>query len=240
MGEVTGMTASAMEAIAVASIVSGLVNGAGHLILTDHGGGTHDAGDVIGPQGPTGATGPQGAAGVGPVGTIVMHAATVAPSGWLICNGSAVSRTTYSALFASIGTKYGAGDGTTTFNVPDLRARFPRMDTFYFTNIGVLGGSDTHVHTVADHDHQVDGGSSPAVARITMNATAAPNIFMDRVSGVTSWPPTLNGDVSGGTGSSSNQTGGARVVGRTATGAVVTQAANNDPPYINLAFIIKT
>lgn len=45
------------------------------------------------------------------------------PSGWLICGGQAVSRTTYAALFAVIGTTYGAGNGTTTFNVPDLRSR---------------------------------------------------------------------------------------------------------------------
>src|SRR6185503_20590605 len=46
-----------------------------------------------------------------------------APSGWLNCDGSAVSRTTYANLFAAIGTTFGAGDGSTTFNVPDLRGR---------------------------------------------------------------------------------------------------------------------
>lgn len=50
---------------------------------------------------------------------------TTAPSGWLLCNGNAVSRTTYSTLFASISTTYGAGDGTTTFNLPDMRSRMP-------------------------------------------------------------------------------------------------------------------
>jgi microcystin-dependent protein len=47
------------------------------------------------------------------------------PEGWLVCDGAAVSRTTYSDLFAAIGTIYGAGDGATTFNLPDLRGRVP-------------------------------------------------------------------------------------------------------------------
>ena len=50
---------------------------------------------------------------------------TTAPSGWLLCNGNAVSRTTYSTLFASVSTTYGVGDGTTTFNLPDMRSRMP-------------------------------------------------------------------------------------------------------------------
>lgn len=52
-------------------------------------------------------------------------AASTPPVGWLPCDGSAVSRTTYASLFAAIGTTYGAGDGSTTFNVPDMRSRSP-------------------------------------------------------------------------------------------------------------------
>ena len=59
-----------------------------------------------------------------PVGTVIAFAANSAPSGYLLCNGSAVSRTTYAALFAKIGTTYGAGDGSTTFNLPNLTDRF--------------------------------------------------------------------------------------------------------------------
>ncbi len=58
-----------------------------------------------------------------PTGSILAYAGTNAPSGYLLCDGSAVSRTTYSVLFTLIGTTYGAGDGSTTFNVPDLRGR---------------------------------------------------------------------------------------------------------------------
>lgn len=65
------------------------------------------------------------AAAIAP-GVTVPYAGSSAPSGWLLCNGQAVSRTTYSALFAIIATTYGTGDGSTTFNVPDLRGEFLR------------------------------------------------------------------------------------------------------------------
>lgn len=58
-----------------------------------------------------------------PVGALMPFAGASAPAGWLLCGGQAVSRTTYSALFAVVGTTYGVGDGSTTFNVPDLRGR---------------------------------------------------------------------------------------------------------------------
>src|SRR5690606_13639822 len=58
-----------------------------------------------------------------PTGAVVPFAGSTAPSGWLLCDGSAVSRTTYSDLFSAISTTYGAGDESTTFNVPDLRGR---------------------------------------------------------------------------------------------------------------------
>ena len=58
-----------------------------------------------------------------PTGSIIPFAGKTAPEGWLFCQGQAVSRTTYAQLFAVIGTTYGSGDGSTTFNVPDLRGR---------------------------------------------------------------------------------------------------------------------
>ena len=61
-----------------------------------------------------------------PTGSVHLMASTTAPSGYLKCNGAAVSRTTYADLFAEIGTAFGAGDGSTTFNVPDLRGEFVR------------------------------------------------------------------------------------------------------------------
>ena len=61
-----------------------------------------------------------------PTGSVHLMASTTAPSGYLKCNGAAVSRTTYADLFAEIGTAFGAGDGSSTFNVPDLRGEFVR------------------------------------------------------------------------------------------------------------------
>lgn len=65
-------------------------------------------------------------AGIGlpPVGSVIAFAGNSSPAGWLLCDGSAVSRETYADLFAVIGTTYGAGDGSNTFNVPDLADRF--------------------------------------------------------------------------------------------------------------------
>ena len=61
-----------------------------------------------------------------PPGTVVAYAGTIAPAGWLLCDGRAVTRTEYSALFVAIGTAHGNGDGGTTFNLPDYRGRFLR------------------------------------------------------------------------------------------------------------------
>jgi microcystin-dependent protein len=61
-----------------------------------------------------------------PVGSVIMYADDVVPTGWLECNAAAVSRTTYAALFAVIGTTFGVGDGSTTFNLPEMRGEFAR------------------------------------------------------------------------------------------------------------------
>lgn len=63
---------------------------------------------------------------VNPVGTVIFYAKSTVPTGYLKANGAAVSRTAYAALFAVLGTVFGAGDGATTFNVPDLRGEFVR------------------------------------------------------------------------------------------------------------------
>lgn len=70
-----------------------------------------------------------------PIGTILDYAGVTAPSGFLLCDGNAVSRSVYSGLFAVIGTTFGAGDGSTTFNLPDLRGRIG-------VGLDNLGGSD--------------------------------------------------------------------------------------------------
>lgn len=74
-----------------------------------------------------------------PAGIMMPFAGTAAPSGWLLCYGQAVSRTTYATLFAAISTQFGIGDGSTTFNVPDMRGRVPAgKDDMGGTAAGVL------------------------------------------------------------------------------------------------------
>lgn len=84
------------------------------------------------------------------IGIIVPYGNTTAPAGWILCDGSAVSRTTYAALFAVIGTTFGVGDGVTTFNVPDLRQRFVLGKAVAGTGstFAGTGGAIDHLHTV--------------------------------------------------------------------------------------------
>lgn len=87
-----------------------------------------------------------------PIGTVVMFAGDTIPQGWLLCDGSAVWRSTYLTLFLTIGTAYGAGDGSITFNLPNLKGRVPvGMDAAQteFDALGETGGAKTHTLTVA-------------------------------------------------------------------------------------------
>jgi microcystin-dependent protein len=90
-----------------------------------------------------------------PVGMMQMHGGGLVPTGWLLCNGAAVSRVTYAALFAQIGTAWGAGDGTTTFNIPEMRGRVPRgvATSGPGSGVGQQIGADTHAHAGAPHAH---------------------------------------------------------------------------------------
>lgn len=105
-----------------------------------------------------------------PAGILTMTAADTAPSGWMICNGSAVSRTTYADLFAAIGTTYGVGDGSTTFNIPDLRGRVPvaaDSSQAEFDALGETGGVKDVTLTSAQsglpaHAHSASSGTESA------------------------------------------------------------------------------
>lgn len=68
----------------------------------------------------------KGVEGTAPIGSVTALASTMAPAGWLVCDGAEVSRTNYADLFGVIGETFGAGDGTTTFKLPDLRGEFIR------------------------------------------------------------------------------------------------------------------
>jgi len=125
-----------------------------------------------------------------PTGTVSMYAGTTAPNAdWLLCDGSAVSRTTYATLFALVSTSFGIGDGSTTFNVPDLRGRAAigldnlgsssanRITDSNADSLNSTGGGDeddtstisgsvsSHTLTVAEmpahtHDNGIAGGGS--------------------------------------------------------------------------------
>lgn len=100
------------------------------------------------------------------------------PSGYLLCDGSAVSRTTYAALFAAIGTTWGTGNGSTTFNLPDLSGKvavgYSASDSTFGT-VGNTGGEKTHTLTIAEmpsHRHELyasyddgtgDGGAADTI-----------------------------------------------------------------------------
>lgn len=142
---------------------------------------------------PNAGFGGQGAslpAGLGPL----PYAGSAAPAGWLLCDGQAVSRTTYAALFAVIGTVYGAGDGSTTFNVPDCRGRVVAgrdAGQAEFDALGKTGGAKTHVLTEAEmpshthgqnpHNHLTQryptatGGSTGFTIDTSMSGTLADN-----------------------------------------------------------------
>lgn len=93
-----------------------------------------------------------------PSGAVQAFAMSSAPSGWLKCNGQAVSRTTYAALFTAIGTIYGAGDGSTTFNLPDLRGEFVRgWDDSRGVDSGRTIGS-FQTDQFASHTHSITTG----------------------------------------------------------------------------------
>jgi len=155
---------------------SGTVTSAGDLVLTGTGSLQLPSGTTA--QRPTPATGDirfntsltqfEGYNGSGwgeiangvPAGSVFTFATTTVPSGYLECNGAAVSRSTYASLFSAISTTWGAGDGSSTFNLPDLRGQFVRG---WDNSAGVDSGrsfassqsdqNKTHDHSVTDPGH---------------------------------------------------------------------------------------
>lgn len=150
-----------------------------------------------------------------PVGTIFPFSGNTLPSGYMICDGSAISRTTYSTLFGIIGTTYGVGDGSTTFNLPNLKGKVPvgyDSTDSDFDTLGETGGEKTHALTVNEmpsHNHALYG----ALTGETKNITNTGN----------DWAQTTT---SFSTDTYINNAGGG-------------QAHNNLQPYIVINYIIK-
>ena len=149
-----------------------------------------------------------------PIGTIIPYASnTKTPAGFLICDGSAVSRTTYADLYAIIGTQYGSGDGSTTFNLPNLKGRIPvgyDSTQSEFNTIGKTGGEKTHTLTESEmpsHNHKLttvyNAGDWQQYATMSRNPSG-----------------TSTGTLT------TNTTGG-------------NQAHNNIQPYITIIYLIK-
>lgn len=95
------------------------------------------------------------------------------PTTFLRCNGQAVSRTTYAALFAVISTRYGTGNGTTTFNVPDMRSYFPVGADSEVGSLpsSTINGSDSNSYTCTQHSHQVSGSTDPHQHSFSISGT---------------------------------------------------------------------
>lgn len=145
-----------------------------------------------------------------PAGSMMQYAGQEAPDGWLMCDGSVVSREEYSALFDAIGTTYGTGDGSTTFALPDMRGRFALGSSTSHVE-GQTGGSETvtlTVNEIPSHAHQQYVSANQGNSAVRMDYQQDGNFSV--------YPQCLTGYVGGG------------------------KAHNNMPPFLSVNYIIST
>ena len=172
-----------------------------------------------------------------PAGVLTAYGGSSVPSGWLLCDGAAVSRSTYAALFAAIGTTYGGGDGSTTFNLPELRQKFLRGKGTSDT-LGAAGGAATHTHAahgalshsgaaVADHAALTHAG-----AAVTAHSTATSKFGTAAGTVVTTATHTV-------TQPAQHAAQAHTVTQPSAHAAQAHDTPNSEPPYVNVNWIIK-
>jgi len=170
--------------------------------------------DVLQYNGSSWVNSPLPAGGFSPSGSVIAFAGSSAPSGWLTCDGSAVSRSTYADLFTAISTTYGVGDGSTTFNLPDLRRRTPvgtgSSDTLGDDDgVAYASRSATLTHSIPAHNHGMNHTHTLPAHYHGMGAGA-----------------TLNITSSGGGGQTGNNS-----VNHTHSGTTGNQSANHTHTY---------
>lgn len=161
-----------------------------------------------------------------PAGAVQAFAGTAAPEGWLLCNGQAVSRTTYAALFAVCSTTYGVGDGSSTFNLPNLSGRVPvgyDNTQTEFNAVGKSGGAKAHAHGLGDEGFADVGYIS-----------TSPHLFMRRLNSP-GWAATIQAATALPVPAASST---ANASGAALSGS--TKSAAGLPPYLTLNYLIKT
>lgn len=182
-----------------------------------------------------------------PVGSVVGWVTDTAPVGWLICDGSAISRVDYAALYQVLSTTYGVGDGSTTFNLPDLRGRVPIGGG---TATGAAGATAHALASKGGEETHALTGSEAVAHRHGMTAAGAAVFNGARVYTRTNavgigW--TSNLDFGATSGASSNTSTGignggtVQILGTTdlASNTAAGAGHNNMQPFLTLNYIIK-
>ena len=168
-----------------------------------------------------------------PTATIVPWSSASVPSGFLECDGTAVSRTTYADLFAIVGTTYGAGDGSSTFNVPDLQDNVP-IGKSGTKSLASTGGANTVAVTASGNVGGSTANASLSTGQLASHShTQGGNTFGRNAPN--SAGPSINASSTGGTGSGQGHSHNmsATFSGNTANPSVL-------QPYLTIIYVIKT